>query len=203
MSKFANIEEVKQKTSVKISTGIHEVKIVSVDVEEVKGKDGKEDWKKGSVVFECTKTNEGRDSVGKTIKYDILYPQDEVGFEKLGKRLIHIFSKISTKEKIGVVKQAIQKMDFNSIEELVKCLKKLAEGRSLRLKVVATQDGLYPTIPLYYAGYAETIDTVPSELKYDDSKEGTKQAPKGAENPSENSSENTSVSSDDTDDLPF
>ncbi len=206
---FDQVEEAKQTKGTKISTGVHEVKIKEVKVEEVKGKDGNPDWKKGMVVFEATKTIQGKDSVGKTIDYQITMPKDpsEVKAgnnnnklsdgEKLGKRLFHIFNKISTTDKKDTVTATLKKLDLSSIDTLMAGLKKLAEGRSLRIKVIADQDGKYPMIPLYYAGYAETIDTNPSELVYDEAKEGTKTSPKGAEvvsNP-------TGV--DDGDDLPF
>jgi hypothetical protein len=178
---FSGVQEAKQSVGTKTSTGIHEFLVKSIDTEVVKGKDGGEDWTKGVVVLETTKTIVGKDSVGKSINYDILFPKDAEGAEKLGKRLIHIFSKVSTAAKVDVVKEAIQKLDLTSIDTLIKGLKKIAEGRSLRMKVVATQDGKYPQIPLYYAGYAETIDTNPSELKYDEEKEGIKSQPKGAE----------------------
>jgi hypothetical protein len=60
-------------------------------------------------------------------------------------------------------------------------IKKIAENRSLRLKVVANKEGKYPMIPMYYSGYAETIDTNPSELRYDAEKEGTKSFPSNTE----------------------
>lgn len=181
---FGNVQEEKAKQGVKATTGIHEFKVVDVFTEEVKGKDGAANWKKGVVVLECTKSIVAKDleySVGKTINYDILYPKDQESAEKTGKRLIHMFSKISTKDKIETVKLVIQKLDLTSIDTLMEGLSKIIKGRSLRLKVVCTQDGKYPQIPLYYAGYAETIDTVPSELKYDESKEGTVTQPKNAE----------------------
>jgi len=178
---FSNAQEEKQKVGTKASTGIHDFKIKSIETELVTGKDGKEDWTKGVVVLEVTKTIEGRDSVGRTINYDILYPNSQESADKLAKRIIHIFSKVSTTANIDKVKEAIQKLDLTSIETLVKGLKKIAEGRELRLKVVATQDGKYPTIPLYFAGYAETIDTNPTQLVYNEEKEGIKTQPKGAE----------------------
>lgn len=203
---FNNVQEVKQSVGTKTSTGIHEFLIKSIDTEVVKGKDGKEDWTKGVVVFECTKSNIAKDldySIGKTINYDIMFPRDAEGAEKLGKRLIHIFSKIATKEKIETVKEAIQKLDLSSIETLMKGLSKIITGRNIRLKIVATQDGKYPTIPLYYAGYAETIDTVPTQLVYDEEKEGVKTQPKGAENAKATTEESPVASGSDLDQLPF
>jgi hypothetical protein len=169
---FNNVKEEVQKTGTKASTGIHDFKINSIVVEEVQGKNDNPDWKKGKVVFEVTKTIEGKDSIGKTIDYDILFPRDQESAEKLGKRLMHIFSKISTKDKIDNVKSAIQKLDLSSIDTLMAGIKKIADGRSLRLKVVGDKNRQYPVIPLYYAGYAETIDTNPSELVYNESTEG-------------------------------
>jgi hypothetical protein len=169
---FNNVKEEVQKTGTKASTGIHDFKINSIVIEEVQGKNDNPDWKKGKVVFEVTKTIEGKDSVGKTIDYDILFPRDQESAEKLGKRLMHIFSKISTKDKIDNVKSAIQKLDLSSIDTLMAGIKKIADGRSLRLKVVGDKNRQYPVIPLYYAGYAETIDTNPSELVYNESTEG-------------------------------
>jgi len=204
---FNNVQEVKQSVGTKTSTGIHEFLIKSIDTEVVKGKDGKEDWTKGVVVLECTKSNVAKDleySVGKTINYDIMFPRDAEGAEKLGKRLIHIFSKIATTANTEKVKEAIQKLDLTNIDTLIKGLKKIAEGRYLRLKVVATQDGKYPTIPLYYAGYAETIDTFPTQLAYDEEKEGIKTQPKGAENAKVGSeSSPVAAGTSDVDDLPF
>lgn len=178
---FSKTEEVKQTVGVKASTGIHEFKIVSVDIIEIKGKDGNPDWEKGQLNLVCTKTIEGKDSVGKTMNYDILYPKDEEGAEKLGKRLMHILSKVSTKDKIETVKDSIKKLDLTSIKSLMNGIKKIVENRSLRLKIVANREGKYPTIPLYYSGYAETIDTNPSELRYDANKEGIKTAPTNTE----------------------
>ena len=203
---FNNVQEVKQSVGTKVSTGIHEFKILEPTIEDVKGKDGNPDWKKGVVVFECTKSNIAKDldySIGKTINYDIMFPRDAEGAEKLGKRLIHIFSKIATKEKIETVKEAIQKLDLSSIETLMKGLSKIIIGRNIRLKIVATQDGKYPTIPLYYAGYAETIDTVPTQLVYDEEKEGVKTQPRGAENAKTTSEESPVASGSDIGDLPF
>jgi len=204
---FNNVQEVKQSVGTKVSTGIHEFKILEPTIEDVKGKDGNPDWKKGVVVFECIKSNQAKDldySTGKTINYDIMFPRDAEGAEKLGKRLIHIFSKIATKEKIETVKEAIQKLDLSSIETLMKGLSKIIIGRNIRLKIVATQDGKYPTIPLYYAGYAETIDTVPTQLVYDEEKEGIKTQPKGAEDAKATTEESpVTASASDVDDLPF
>jgi len=204
---FNNVQEVKQSVGTKVSTGIHEFKILEPTIEDVKGKDGNPDWKKGVVVFECIKSNQAKDldySTGKTINYDIMFPRDAEGAEKLGKRLIHIFSKIATKEKIETVKEAIQKLDLSSIETLMKGLSKIIIGRNIRLKIVATQDGKYPTIPLYYAGYAETIDTNPTQLVYNEEKEGVKQQPKGAEDAKATTEESpVTASASDVDDLPF
>lgn len=194
---FKDTQEEVAKVGVKASVGIHEFKIKEIKVEEIKGKDGKDDWEKGSVIFEVIKSNIAKDldySIGKTIEYSILFPKDQEGAEKLGKRLIHIFSKVSTKDKIDTIKEAIKKLDLTSIKTLIEGLKKIAEGRSLRLKIVADQEGKYPMIPLYYQGYAETIDTNPSQLTFDESKEGlTKKDSNKVENTKE----------EDSDDLPW
>ncbi len=197
---FANTKEEVQKVGTKASTGVHDFKINSITVEEVKGKNDNPDWKKGRVVFEATKTLVGKDlaySVGKTIDYDILFPKDAEAAEKLGKRLLHIFSKVSTKDKVDVVKTAIQKLDLTSIDTLMAGLKKIADGRSLRLKIVGDKDRQYPMIPLYYAGYAETIDTNPSELVYDEDREGL------LKKDSSKVESNSSSKTEESDDFPF
>lgn len=197
MNKFSfnNVEEA-QQSGIKASTGVHDFKLASIGVEVVKGKGDAADWKKGVVVFEAIKTLEGRNSVGKTMDYDILFPKDEEGAEKLGKRLLHIFSKISTKDKIDTVKAAIKKLDLTDIDTLMAGLKKIAEGRSLRLKIVGNKDRQYPMIPLYYSGYAETIDTVPSELVYNEDTEGLLKK-------DSSKVESTSSKTEVEDDLPF
>jgi hypothetical protein len=150
---FGGVQETTTKVGTKITTGIHEVKIKTVEIVDVPGKDGKPDWKKGNVVFECTKTIEGKDSVGKTIDYQITMPLDWDAVnpgkngkntlsngDKLGKRLIHIFNKVSTSDKKDTVTAAIQKLDLTSITTLMTGLKKLVEGRSIRLLVIADED---------------------------------------------------------------
>lgn len=206
---FNNIQEVKPTVGTRASTGIHHFLVKSVEVETVKGKDNNPDWEKGVVTFEVTKTLVGKDSVGKIITYDIMFPRDQVGAEKLGKRLIHIFSKISTSDKVEKVKEAIQKLDLSSISTLVKGLEKIAKGRQLKLKVVGDQERKYPTIPLYFSGYAECIDVEPTQLIYSEEKEGLIQQPKGAENAKEDSSSIPSTDEgvpsieDTNDELPF
>ena len=56
---------------------------------------------------------------------------------------------------------------------------------------------------MYYAGYAETIDTVPTQLVYDEEKEGVKTQPKGAENAKATTEESPVASGSDLDQLPF
>lgn len=193
---FEKTEEEVRTGGIKASVGIHDFKVKEIKVEEVKGKEDRPDWKKGVVVFEATKTIAGKDSIGKTMDYSILFPNSEEAAEKLGKRLLHIFSKVSTKDKIDLVKQSIKKLDLTSIDTLMAGLKKIADGRSLRLKIVRDRDGKYPMIPLYYAGYAETIDTNPSELVFDEATESL--AKKDS-----SKLESTSKSEDFADDLPF
>jgi hypothetical protein len=184
MLDFGNTKEEVKTPGIRISPGIHHVKIKSIELTEWKDKLDNVN-KKGVILFECIKTLEGTDSVGKEMPFDLMWPrvvptpteEDKKKVENFQKRLMHMFNKCAGSAKVEAVTSYINKLRVSNIDELVAELKKNFEGKEINILVIATdgKDGKqYPNIPLFTSGVCECADVEKTSLKFDPVKQGYK-----------------------------
>lgn len=170
-----------------VTCGIHDFKVLRIFYQPVGESVGGETKKDGSfynftkeqirVEVEVFETHAGGDCKGAKSVFGVLDPTDPDPKKHKGRmdRIMHIFCNMTTSDKKDAAKEFMRKINVKSMKELAKKLAPLAE-RTVRLKFIANQEGTFPQLPNYYAGFAECTD-VPFEksiLKYDESKEGVK-----------------------------
>lgn len=185
MLDFGNTKEEIKTPGIRIAPGIHHVKIKSIELTEWKDKLDNVN-KKGVILFECIKTLEGTDSVGKEYPFDLMWPKVEAvptpesttKVENFQKRLMHMFNKCGGTVHVEAITSYINKLRVSNIDELVAELKKNFEGKEINVLVIASlneKDGKqYPAIPLFTSGVCECADVEKTALRFDPVKQGYK-----------------------------
>lgn len=209
---FKDTEEAVSSNVVYVGTGIHDFKVEKIYFQPVgESVNGEIKKDKSPVSFtleqirvqlSCIKTYAGKDSAGGSVTVSVLAPKTDTPEKTKGglQRIMHIFANMTTADKKDKATAYIKAIDAPTLEAFAKKLKPF-EGKTVRYKLIADQNGKYAQLPNYYGGFAEPADVAfeSSSLKYDPAKEGTKTQPKNAE-PVDSE---VAVAVSDTDDLPF
>ncbi len=186
MFDFSANDEQKQNNFTYVGTGIHDFDMKKIYFQPQGESVNGETKKDGSpltfglpqirIQAVATATHAGKDSVGAEITLSILDPFGDASKAKdRMDRIVHIFSNMSSTALKPNALAWFKKLKVADLQDLGNKLGATFSGKKVRFKLIATQDGKYATLPNFYTGFAEPVDTPieKSLLQYDEDRDGT------------------------------
>lgn len=171
MFSFKDVQEEVGNNNQYIKTGINDITIKEIYHQPI-GANIKADKKPASITIEkgvfVLESKEGG-----IFDYDVLAPKNVEQSDKMMKRLLHFLSKTGKASEVESMKARLQNLEASDFKDLITKLAKVFTGKSVRVKFVGSYpDRNFTSVPNYLSGWAECIDVNPTQLRYDEAKEG-------------------------------